>query len=96
MGPTRASLAADLLRLGVSQGTVVMVHASVRPVRPVTGGVNFIVQTLLDAIGPAGTLIAYVDYEPFYDDGDVETRVFDERIAHTARDRGILHETLRT
>jgi aminoglycoside 3-N-acetyltransferase len=56
-----------------------------------------IVQALLDAIGTAGTLVAYVDYEPFYDDtGEVEIPVFDKRIAHAARDHGVLHETLRT
>jgi aminoglycoside 3-N-acetyltransferase len=60
-----------------------------------TGGVNVIVQALLDAIGPDGTLTAYVDFEPFYDD-DVEIPVFDKRIAHAARDHGVLHETIRT
>lgn len=74
-----------------------MVHASVRSVGPVTGGVNTIVQALFDAIGPAGTLVAYVDFEPFYEDSDeLEVPVFDTRIAHAARDHGILHETLRT
>lgn len=73
-----------------------MVHASVRSVGPVTGGVNVIVQALLDAIGPSGTLAAYVDFEPFFDDGDAEIPVFDKRIARAARDHGILHETLRT
>ena len=74
-----------------------MVHASVRAAGAVTGGVNVIVQALLDAIGSAGTLVAYVDYEPFYADGDeVEIPVFDKRIAHAARDHGILHEAIRT
>jgi aminoglycoside 3-N-acetyltransferase len=62
----------------------------------VTGGVNVIIQALLDAIGPAGTLVAYVDFEPFYeDDEEIEVPVFDKRIAHAARDHGVLHETLR-
>jgi aminoglycoside 3-N-acetyltransferase len=73
-----------------------MVHASVRSVGPVTGGVNAIVQALLDVIGPAGTLAAYVDYEPLHNDGDIETQVFDRRTAPAARDHGILHETIRT
>lgn len=74
-----------------------MIHAGVRAVGPVTGGVNVIVQALLDAIGPAGTLVAYVDYEPFHaEDDEVEVPVFDKRIAHAARDHGVLHETLRT
>ena len=73
-----------------------MVHASVRSVGPVTGGVNVIVQALQDAVGPEGTIVAYVDFEPFYADGDDEIPVFDKRIAHAARDHGVLHETLRT
>lgn len=96
MAASRASLAADLVRLGVSTASVVMVHAGVRSIGTVTGGVNVIVRALLDVIGPAGTLLAYVDYEPFHDDCDaVEIPVFDKRIAHAARDHGILHETLR-
>jgi aminoglycoside 3-N-acetyltransferase len=62
----------------------------------VTGGVNTIVQSLLDAVGPSGTLAAYVDFEPFFEDGDDEIPVFDKRIAHAARDHGVIHETLRT
>lgn len=74
-----------------------MIHASVRAVGAVTGGVNVIVQALLDAIGPEGTLVAYVDFEPFYAESDeVEIPVFDKRIARAARDHGILHETMRT
>jgi aminoglycoside 3-N-acetyltransferase len=93
----RSSLLADLVRLGVTPGSVIIVHASVRSMGPVTGGVNVIVQALLDAIGPDGTLLAYVDFEPFYEEADtVEVPVFDKRIAHAARDHGVLHETLRT
>jgi aminoglycoside 3-N-acetyltransferase len=78
-------------------GGVIMVHASVRSVGPITGGANVIVHSLLDAIGPAGTLVAYVDFEPFYEDpADVEVPVFDKRIAQAARDHGVLHEVLRT
>jgi aminoglycoside 3-N-acetyltransferase len=73
-----------------------MVHASVRAIGAVTGGVNVIVQALLDVVGPAGTLAAYIDFEPFYRDGDPEIPVFDKLIAHAARDHGVLHETMRT
>ncbi len=97
MTATRSSLAADLARLGVVPGALVMVHASVRSVGPVTGGVNVIVQALLDAIGENGSLMAYVDFEPFYEDTDeTEVPVFDKRIAHAARDHGVLHEAIRT
>jgi aminoglycoside 3-N-acetyltransferase len=55
-----------------------------------------IVQSLLDAVGPSGTIVAYVDFEPFYDETDDEIPVFDKRIARAARDHGVLHEVLRT
>ena len=93
---TRSALAADLARLGVAPGGVLMVHASLRAVGPVRGGANVVVQALLDALGPAGTLAAYVDFEPFCEEDDeVEVPVFDKRIAPAARDHGVLHEVLR-
>ena len=66
MRATRTSLVADLAWLGVSPGAVLMVHASVRSVGPVIGGVNVIVQALLEAVGPTGTLLAYFDFESFF------------------------------
>ncbi len=98
---TRASLAADLRSLGVAAGDVVMVHAGLRSVGSVVGGVNAVVQALLDAVTPDGTLVAYADWESGVDDWD-DPRiadaipVFDPRIARAARDHGILAETLRT
>ncbi len=64
MPTMRNSLGKNLLRLGVQQGDVVMVQASVRSVAPVTGGVNEIILAMLDTVGPAGTLIAYVILSP--------------------------------
>ncbi|MGJ5814638.1 aminoglycoside 3-N-acetyltransferase [Paludibaculum fermentans] len=93
---TRASLCTDFASLGIRPGEVLMVHSSVRAVGEVRGGVNVIVQALLDALGPAGTLVAYLDFEPCFEDEDMEdVPVFDKRIAHAARDHGILHETIR-
>jgi len=93
---TRASLSANLVHLGIQPGDVLMVHAGVRSVGDVRGGVNVLVQALLDAVGPGGTLTAYVDFEPFYNDEDeADVPVFDKRIAHAARDHGVLHETMR-
>lgn len=96
MPATRSSLTADLQRLGVAPGSVIMVHAGVRSVGPVTGGVNTVIYALLDAVESAGTVVAYVDFEAFYDENDPEIPVFDKRIAHAARDHGVLHEALRT
>jgi len=63
---TRTSLVADSARLGILPGAFVMVHTSVRSVGPVIGGVNVIVQALLEAVGPTGTLLAYFDFESFF------------------------------
>jgi aminoglycoside 3-N-acetyltransferase len=97
MPASRSSLQADLVRLGVTPGAVLMVHAGVRSLGPVIGGANVIVQSLLDALGPTGTLAAYLDFEPFFDEDDdpAAIPVFDKRIAPAARDHGILHETIR-
>lgn len=95
---TRRSLNENLVSLGLSNGDLLMVHASVRSVGRIVGGVNSLVHALFDAIGPEGTITAYVDYEPFFDEDDEPSSipVFDKRIAHAARDHGVLHETLRT
>lgn len=95
---SRATLCQDLAALGLRPGDLVMAHASLRRVGPILGGVNSLVHALFDVVGEAGTLAAYVDFEPFYEDGDDPEAipVFDKRIAHAARDHGILHETLRT
>ena len=96
MATTRSALREDFMRLGVREGDLLMVHASVRAVGPIVGGVNVLVQALFDSICDQGTLTAYVDFEPFFDDGeDSGIPVFDKRIAHAARDHGVLHETLR-
>lgn len=92
---TRSTLTTQLRQIGVTPGDVVMVHASLRAIGPVVGGVNTIVHALLDAVGPTGTLTAYVDFEPHFEDGDPEVPVFDKRLAHAARDHGVLHEALR-
>lgn len=106
---TRADLAADLGRLGVATGDVLMVHAGLRSVGPVLGGVNTVVHALLDAVGPTGTLVVYLDWEMGYEDpwlGDAVPAAdpgladaipaFDPRIARASRSHGILPETIRT
>jgi aminoglycoside 3-N-acetyltransferase len=94
----RRQLVGDLIELGVRRGDLLMAHASVRSIGPIIGGVAVLVQALLDAVGPEGTISAYVDFEPFFDEDDdpADIPVFDKRIASAARDHGVLHEILRT
>lgn len=100
---TRTSVREDLRRLGSSTGDLVMVHAGIRSLGPVLGGVNTVVQALLDVIGDSGTLMAYMDWEMGVDEEDFENErlreeipTFDKRIARASRDHGILAETIRT
>ena len=73
-----------------------MVHASLRQIGPVIGGAATIIDTILESIGQAGTLVAYVDFEPFFEEDDDEIPVFNKQTASAARDHGILHELIRT
>jgi aminoglycoside 3-N-acetyltransferase len=54
---TRARIAADLGRLGVRPGGVLLLHSSLSALGWVCGGVQAAVEGLLDALGPEGTLV---------------------------------------
>ena len=47
----------QLRTLGVARGRVLLLHASFRAVRPVEGGPRGVLEALLDALGPEGTLV---------------------------------------
>lgn len=53
---TRASLAAALRDLGVRPGETLLAHTSLSSLGWVCGGPVALVQALLDAVGPDGTL----------------------------------------
>jgi aminoglycoside 3-N-acetyltransferase len=100
---TRTSLRGELRRLGLCAGDLVMVHAGIRSLGCVLGGVNTVVQALLDAVGDRGTVLAYMDWEMGAEPEDFENEslreeipTFDKRIARASRDHGILAETIRT
>lgn len=54
---TAASLVTDLRRLGVQRGDVVVVHGSLSALGWVAGGAQAMVEALLEAIGPNGTMV---------------------------------------
>lgn len=54
---TQDRIAADLRRLGVQSGDVLMVHSSLRSMGHVVGGAPTVVNALLEVLGPTGTLV---------------------------------------
>ena len=106
---SRHQLAADLRALGLRDGDVVMVHASVRAIGEVVGGPDQIHLAIKDAITPRGTLIMYASCPRYVDEvgrgnlsADEEAEVlatlppFDPETARSARDNGTLVEFFRT
>lgn len=72
---TVRELEAQLLALGVRPGGALLVHTSFRKVRPIEGGPDGLIDALLAAIGPEGTLVM-----PTMTDGET---VFDPRSTPT-------------
>lgn len=58
-----STLIRDLHALGVQPGDRLMVHASLRRLLPVEGGPEAVLEALLGALGPTGTLLAYVSWD---------------------------------
>lgn len=54
---TPSALATQLLDLGVEPGSVLVVHSSFRAIRPVEGGPQGVIDALVDAAGPQGTIV---------------------------------------
>ncbi len=54
---TRNSLKEDLQNLGVKEGMTLMVHASMKSLGWVCGGSQAVIQALMDAVTPKGTLV---------------------------------------
>lgn len=75
---------AQLARLGVRKGGVLLVHTSFRAVRPIEGGPLGLVEALRGAVGPEGTIVM-----PTMTDGET---IFDPRSTPTV-DMGITAET---
>jgi len=50
-------LTEHLRKLGVKEGSTFMPHTSFKAIRPVDGGPQTVVQAMLDAVGPEGTVV---------------------------------------
>jgi aminoglycoside N3'-acetyltransferase len=82
-------LAEELRQLGIRGGEVVMVHASLRAVGPVTGGAAGVLEALEAAVGPEGTLVMNLGAA----EGDAP---FDKDGTPADPDVGVLAEVFRT
>jgi len=60
---TRSQISRELLKLGLRPDGALMVHASVRSLGWIVGGPDTVINGLLDALGPDGTLMMYVSWE---------------------------------
>lgn len=61
---TRASLGADLRRLGITPGDTVFLHSSLKSLGFVEGGPNAVISALQDVLGADGTLLLPTYYLP--------------------------------
>src|SRR5262249_23639480 len=73
----------QLRSLGVQDGGILLVHTSFRETRPIEGGPNGLIEAILDAVGPAGTLVM-----PSWTGNDDEP--FDQARTPAAADLGIV------
>ena len=101
-----AAIAADLRRLGLRRGDVVMVHASLRAIGPVTGGADGVIDAILHVVGPGGTMLmvlgaanahAWVDERPEPERVGLlaDAEPFDAAITPAHPDVGVLAEVFR-
>lgn len=104
---TYSQLMDDLKAFGIPDGQTIMLHTSVNAIGDVMGGPNVILQALLDALSPTGTLMMYAGWQEipdFLDEIPAELRpvyyehypVFDPATSRAVRENSILAEFLRT
>lgn len=98
---TRPSLARDFAALGIAPGDDVFVHAALRAIGPVVGGADAVLDSLRDAVGEAGTVLGYCDWqldEAARDDPALRPFIppFDPMRSRAIRDNGFWPELLRT
>ena len=103
---SRDTLMADLRRLGVASGDVVMVHASLKAIGPVDGGAVGVVHALDATVGADGTLLmvlgaddgwSWVNDRPEAERPALlaDAEPFDSQTTPAAEDVGVLAEVFR-
>lgn len=85
---TPATLAAQLRKLGVQSGGVLVVHMSFRAVRPVDGGPAGVIEALRLAVGDSGTIVM-----PSW--GDDDSVPFNIAATHVADSLGVTADVFR-
>lgn len=84
---TKAQITSDLQRMGVEEGDILFIHSSLKSLGYVEGGPKAVIQGLLDAVGPEGTLLLPTYYMPggsILGTCQLEGYVFDPRIHGTS------------
>lgn len=82
MSSSVTDLTAQLQALGVDRGGILLVHMSYRAVRPVEGGPEGVIDSLLAAVGETGTVVM-----PSWTDDD--DAVFDPSVSPANSDLGV-------
>jgi aminoglycoside 3-N-acetyltransferase len=104
---TRSQLVRDLRALGVRPGAILMVHTRTSAIGWVVGGSQTVVEALLEALGPDGTLMAYAGWQddPYHlaewpaewqQAYRAEMPAFDPGLSEADHDMGRLPERIRT
>lgn len=83
----KETLKADLRRLGLTRGSVVMTHDSLKAIGWMEEGPETLIRALLEVIGPEGTLMKYI--------GCPEEQPFDTARSPAVREWGLSGEILR-
>ena len=100
-------ITAHLVRLGVAEGDVLMVHTSLRAIGPVEGGAVGVIHALEAAVGPTGTLLVnvgvrddwgWVNERPESERAELlrDAEPFDVLLTPSDPDVGVLAEVFRT
>ncbi len=80
-------IAEQITTIGPVSGAIVMVHASMRRVGPIVGGADGLIDGIVEALGPTGTMVMMIaadDDEPF-----------DRLTTEADEDNGVLAEVFR-